>query len=222
MRTGLQTVPMYLSIFRCNLVRLVHAKQLETNATLLTRTSGGFVKMKTKSILNLLLGTLMFTLVSACGGGGGGSNITVTQPSTAVITLSTNVIGSIPATTTINSYNVTIILPEGVTVKSTVNPPETDANVVIATGNAAGASISAVYTAASGTLPGTLKIYVASAAGFDAGEFCKVSCDISSGHYPTASDFVPPTLDDATGIDASVSTVTLTNDLSLTSTAVID
>lgn len=178
--------------------------------------------MKTTSIWNLLIGALVLTMFTACGGGGGGGDVILTQPTHAVLTLSTTAAGTIPPTTTINSYNVTISLPACVTVKSTVNPPETDANVVTASGKAAGASISGVYTAATGTFPGTLKIYVASASGFNAGEFCTVTCDIAAGHYPTASNFVQPTLDDATGIDASVSTVTLTGQLSLTSTAVIN
>jgi hypothetical protein len=178
--------------------------------------------MKKIAISSLLILTVTLTLLSGCGGGGGGGGVTQTQHISAVLTLSTGVTGTIPATTTINSYSVTITLPTGVTVKSSVNPPETDANVVTASGKAASASISGVYTAATGTFPGIVKIYVASATGFEAGEFCKVTCDIAAGSSTTASDFSQPTLDDATGIDASVSTVTLNGELSLTSTAVIN
>jgi hypothetical protein len=179
--------------------------------------------MKKIAISSLLILTLTLTILSACGGGGGGG-VTLTQPTSAVLTLSTAVTGTIPATTTINSYNVTITLPAGVTVKSTVNPPETDAGVVTASGKASGALVSGVYTAATSTLPGTVKVYVASASGFDAGEFCKVNGDIAAGYYPTASSFAQPTLDDATGFDSNSSSTVLHMQtlMSLTETAVIN
>jgi hypothetical protein len=180
--------------------------------------------MKKITIASLLILVLSLSLLSACGGGGGGA--TLTQPTKAVVTLSTSVTGTIPPATTINSYNVTITLPAGVSVKSTVNPPETDANVVTASGKAAGASIIGVYTEATGTFPATVKLSVVkvdpiTGAGFDPGEFCTVTCDIAAGHYPVASNFVQPTLDDATGIDITTSTVILTGQLSLTGTAVV-
>jgi hypothetical protein len=141
------------------------------------------------------------------------------QPTTAILTLSTA--GSIPAGTTINSYVITITLPAGVTVKSTANQPETDDGVVTAAGTATGASTLGVYTPATDTSPGTVKVYVASANGFDPGVFCNVKCNLSAGQRPNASDFVPLTLDDATGMDASLSTVILTGELSLMATAVL-
>lgn len=177
-----------------------------------------------KKISSVLMCTLVLTVFSACGGGGD-SGFTVQQPTTAVITLATAATSTIPATTTINSYNVTITLPAGVTVKST-NPPETDAGVVTASGKASGASITGVYTVATGTFPAMVKLYVVevdpiTGAGFDPGEFCIVKGDIAAGHYPTASSFAQPTLDDASGIDISTSTVTLTGQLSLSATAVV-
>jgi hypothetical protein len=177
--------------------------------------------MRKISLSSLMISALILSVISACGGGGGGGGGGIPQPTTAALTLSTAVTGTIPAGTTVNSYDVTVTLPAGVTVKS-ANPPETDAGVVTASGNALGATITGVYTAATGTFPGTVKIFVASASGFDAGEFCKVNGDIAAGYHPTASDFTQPTLDDATGIDASVSTVILTGELSLTSTVVIN
>jgi hypothetical protein len=178
--------------------------------------------MKKISLSNLLIFALGLTMLSACGGGG--SSSALPQPTTAVLTLSTAATGTIPATTTINSYNVTITLPAGVTVKSTVNPPETDAGVVNASGKASGALVSGVYTPATGTFPGTVRVYVASATGFDPGEFCIVNGDITAGQYPTASNFVQPTLDDVTGYDIiSQSTVTtLAGQLSLSATAMVN
>lgn len=155
--------------------------------------------MKRISLSSFLIFALGLML-SACGGGEGSAT---PVPTTAVLTLSTAVTSTIPSTTTINSYNVTITLPAGVTVKTMPNSSETGTGVVTASGMASGALIYGVYTPATGIYPGTVGVYVTSATGFDAGEFCKVSCDFAAGNAPTASDFVPLTLDDATGWDSS-------------------
>jgi hypothetical protein len=173
--------------------------------------------MKKISLSSLLIFALALTTFSACGGGGGGGSSTPPpfQPTTAVLTLSTAVTGTIPANTTINGYDVTINLPAGVTVRSTT-----------ATGAAAGAAITSAGTT------GKVRIVIANASGFSAGEFSTMNCDIAPGSYPTASDFhqltfnVPPNPPDgggASGWDNNTSsTVDLTNDLSLTATAVIN
>ncbi len=186
--------------------------------------------MKKTALSSLMVFALTLTLLAACGSGGsGGGGVTVSQPTTAVLTLSTA--GTIPATTTINAYDVTVTLPAGVTVKSSVNAPLTDDGVVTATtGTASNITILGVYTAATGTFPGKVKISIINfdpitGAGFDPGPFCKVNGNIAAGHYPTASSFVQPTLDDATGTDLSnpslPSTVVLTGELSLSATAVV-
>ncbi len=179
--------------------------------------------MRKITLLSLLILALALTTLAACGGGGGGGT-TVPQPTTAVLTLSTVVTGTIPAGTTINSYDVTIPLPAGVTVKTMLNSSATGTGVVTLSGSAltSGALVEGVYTAATGTFPGTVKVSVAGGAGFAAGEFCKVNCDIAAGSYPSASSFAKPTLDDATGIDASISTVILTGQLSLSQSTVVN
>jgi hypothetical protein len=179
--------------------------------------------MKKINLATVLILALGLTTLPACGVGGINGTSPPTQPTTGVLTLSTAVTGTIPTGTTINSYNVTITLPAGVTVKTMLNSSATGTGVVTASGMASGAAVEGVYTAATGTFPGMVKIYVASATGFAAGEFCKVNCNIAAGHYPTASDFQLPTLDDVTGFDTvSQSTVTgLTGELSLTETAAI-
>lgn len=161
-------------------------------------------------------------LLTACG------RVDVTapqpaQPTAAVLTLSTAVTGTIPSGTTINSYDVTVVLPKGVTVKSTTNPPVTDNGVVTAVGSAAGSLVVAVYTAPTSIQAGTVKIHIANVAGFSAGEFSVVKCDIAEGTYPTTSDFAPPTLDDATGFDSQSSSTVLglEHKLLLTSTVVM-
>lgn len=181
--------------------------------------------MKKISLSSVLMCALVLTVLSACGGGGGDAGITVQQPTTAVITLATT--GTIPANTIITGYDVLISLPAGVTVKSTTAPPQTDVGVVTATGAAAvGSSVIAVYSAATGTLSGTVRILIAANTdGFSAGEFSKVICDIAAGHYPKITDF-PVQMFVASGLNISdpihPSTVDLTNNLTLTSTVAIN
>jgi hypothetical protein len=169
----------------------------------------------------LLIVALGLAMLPACGGSSSSTPQTRFQPTTAVLTLSTTATSTIPAGTTINSYNVTIPLPAGVTVKTMPGSSETGTGVVTAPGIAAGALISGVYTAATGTLPGIVKVYMISAAGLAPGDFCIVNADINAGYYPTASSFAPPTLDDATGLDSVPNTVILTGQLSLSATAVV-
>jgi hypothetical protein len=180
--------------------------------------------MKRLSLSILLALIPVVTLLAACGGGGGGGDagVTVQQPTTAIIKLATTINGTIPANTIITGYDVLISLPAGVTVKSTTTPPQTNDGVVTATGAAAGASVAAVYSAATSTLSGTIRILIAEADGFSAGEFSTVNCDIAAGHYPTAADFPQPTFV-ASGYNTNLnSTVDLSSMLSLTATAVIN
>lgn len=182
--------------------------------------------MKRIALSSLMILALTLTLLAACGsGGGGGGGVTVSQPTTAVLTLSTSVTGTIPPNTVITGYDVTITLPDGVTVKTMLNSSATSTDVVTTDGSAYanGALIQGVYSAATGSFPGTVKVFVASATGYDPGDFCKVKCDIAAGHYPTASNFHQPTFA-ASGLVTSptTSTVDLTGQLSLTETAVVN
>jgi hypothetical protein len=185
----------------------------------------GGLTMKMKSLMSLFMLVGALIILPHCGGGGGGGGNN-SGPTTAVLTLSTAVTGAIPATTTINGYDVTVTLPAGVTVQASpdsINPAVlvTDPNVVTATGSASGADVIAVYTAAVGGTPAMVKVHIASDSGFNAGAFCTITCDISAGTNPSAADFAQPTLDEATGLDSSYSTVNLTSELSLAAAAVI-
>lgn len=136
-----------------------------------------------RKLLPLTLTMLAAATLSACGGGGGGGAFLLpsSQP-TAVLTLST------AGTGTVYGIDVTVNLPEGVTAKSTM-PPQTDAGVATASGAAAGSTVAAVYSAASGTVPGKIRLLAAKATGFGVGEFATVKCDIASGHTPMQADF---------------------------------
>lgn len=174
--------------------------------------------MKKTSLLSMLILALALSTLAACGGGGGGGSVTIPQSTTAVLTLSTTVTGTIPANTIITGYDVTISLPAGVTVKSTT-PPQTDAGVV--TDYPSGSSMVAVYSAATGTIPGKVRILITSGTGYYAGVFSKVNCNIAAGQYPKASDFQQPTFAASGWDDNTKSTVDLTGQLSLTEAAVI-
>ena len=166
--------------------------------------------------------TLLLLLLSACGGGGGGGGGAAPQPGTAVVTLSTalTATGTIPAGTTINGYEVTMDLPTGVTVKSSVTPA-TDPGVVVSSGSdTIGSYIESTYTAATGTIPGKIRIVVANTNGMAVGEFSKVTCDVAAGLNLNSSAFSQPSFT-AIGWQTSNSTVYLTSELTLTATAVV-
>ena len=174
--------------------------------------------MKTRFFISMLI--LSMSMFAACGGG---VQDTPVQSTAAILTLSTAVSGTISSSTAITSYDVTVILPAGVTARSTTRPPLTDAGVVTAIGSAAGSLVTAVYSAPTSTRGGMVKIYIVSAGGFSAGAFSAVNCDIAAGADPKPSNFEPATLDDATGFDSTSSSTVLDLEyqLSLTSTVVI-
>jgi len=179
--------------------------------------------MKKISLLSLAILIPAIMIITDCGGGGGGGGgAAAPQATTAIITLSTATIPADPkpaAGTTITDYQVTITLPAGVTVMSSVTPT-TDAGVVTLSGMAAvpgtGATVIGNYTHAINIL----RIDVAAYPGFNAGEFCKVICNINPGSHPQAADFAF-TFDYAGGLDISSSTVDLTADLTLQKSVLI-
>ena len=155
------------------------------------------LSMKKLSCTSIILLFLAVFVLSGCGGGSSGT--TVTQPTAAVVKLLSSGTG-----TTIGGIDMTIELPAGVSVMSTITPT-TDAGVVTASGVAAtGSFIYGVYTAATSTGPATLKIVLANATGFDDGEFCTVNGSLEAGYSPSASDFV---LASFTAYDVSGNTI---------------
>ncbi len=128
------------------------------------------------------------TALSGCGGGGGGApSPPPATPTRAVLKLSTTGTG-----TQIGGLDVIVQLPAGVTVKST-NAPETDAGVVVASGQAASNSlVTSTYTPASGGAPAFVRVGLVNGNtnGFDIGEFVTINCDLANGTAPSAADFV--------------------------------
>jgi hypothetical protein len=121
--------------------------------------------------------------MAGCGSGGGGT--TAAAPTQAIITLSTQ---GTPSLTPLNSAQVILTLPAGVTVAADQNG-NTSNGVVKASGTATGAEIvSGNYTPATSTTQGTVKVFVVKSAGFSAGEFATVTCNFT-GATPSATSF---------------------------------
>jgi len=164
------------------------------------------------NILKNLLGMFFAVAVMAlfgCGGGGGGA---AAPPTKATLKLST----AGTAGTTIAGIQVTVVLPKGVTVAATttIDPTtmETNAGVVLLSGAAVAdpAAFSqlkptAVYTPATATTPGKVKIGLAAQKDFNLGEFVTLNTDIAAGNVPVATDF---TLEGFTAFDANGAAIT--------------
>lgn len=153
------------------------------------------------NILKRLSGMLFAVAVMAlfgCGGGGGGTSQPgpAAQPTTATLKLLTQ---SATAGTKIRGIEVTVVLPQGVTVSaipSTLNPAlqETTAGVVTISGVADPAAFvqlkpTAIFTPATTTKPGTLFLSLPATADFNPGEFATVNTVIAAGSFPKVTDF---------------------------------
>jgi hypothetical protein len=106
---------------------------------------------------------------------------------------------SATAGTKISGIEVTVVLPQGVTVAaapSAVNPAvqEANAGVVTISGVADPAVFTqvkptAIFTPASATKPGTVFLSLPASADFNPGEFVTVITAITPGTFPKATDF---------------------------------
>lgn len=126
---------------------------------------------------------LLLALAVGCGSGGKTNTVHLTPQAKAVVKVS--VVGT-PSVTPLVGAQATVHLPAGVSVKTYLNSAQTGTDVVVASGMSAPADlVLGVYSAASGTV----SVYVLTAAGFPAGEFATINCDIKTGFKPQASDF---------------------------------
>jgi hypothetical protein len=154
------------------------------------RQTGRLMNMKRLTRTTSFMAVCGILLVLGCGGGGGGGTTGggSTQPTEAVVKIAMT--GTLPAGTLIGGIDIAVSLARGVSAKSTSNPPETDAGVVVASGVAStNSQILATYTPPSGSTHGTARLLVINASGFGTGEFATVSGDIAEGYNPTSADF---------------------------------
>ena len=170
----------------------------------------------TRKAIGMLI--LACTMLPACGGSSSSSPAPEVQPTKATLTLSSTVTGSIAPGTIIAGYDVTIKLPAGITVKSSVAPPLTDDGVVThVTATAPPSSlVYGIYTAATASAPGTVRVIAAKADGFSVGNFTILNGDITPGFRPRSADFSQPTFTVSDGTGAY-----LTGQMNVTATAVI-
>ena len=133
---------------------------------------------KTRAVIGILA-----CAAALCGCSGGKGQ---TSP-TAILTLGTQ--GTVAAQS-IRGLELTITLPAGVTISSDGSGTPSE-GVLAASGPAAGgsAAVAGHYTAAVGSTPGTLTLVLVKTAGFDAGEFATVTCNLGEGAAPGPADF---------------------------------
>lgn len=140
----------------------------------------GGERLKIAGCLFLVLLTSLCTL-HGCGGGSANSPTgTASQSRTATVKLSTQGSGS-----NLSGIQLTVHLPDGVTINASDGVPQTGA--VKASGVApADSTLAARYLPASGSTPGQLTIILASTTNFPSGEFATVSCELAAGKTLTS------------------------------------
>jgi hypothetical protein len=137
-----------------------------------------------KALFSLIVALISLT---ACGGNVS-TQTTNTQKTRAVVKIATA--GTLPVGTLIGGIDITLTLAPGVTAKSTANPPEIDAGVVVASGVASTSSqVLSTYTPPTGSAQGKAHLLVVNANGFRAGEFATFTGNIATGNNPTAAAF---------------------------------
>lgn len=149
-----------------------------------------------------------------CGGGGGGGSTTVYSTTTLKVSLS----GTLPAGTAIISAGFTLTLPANVT-PAMVNGAVASSVVTPSGTFAGGTALPPIYTLATATTAGTLRVVLANAspAGVtQVGEISTVVLQLANGAAPTASAFTLSAVDVrdtfgilVSGMQALVSGVTL-------------
>lgn len=143
--------------------------------------------MKRQMTIGLLMAMFGIISLSGCGANPGGGSTATSQPTSAVIKVSTQ--GTLTSGTQIGGLDITVTLPTGVSVKSVTNPPETDSGVVVTSDAAANSTVLSTYAVATSASTGKVRVLLANTGGFGTGEFMTIHCDIASGSTPTASGF---------------------------------
>lgn len=111
-------------------------------------------------------------------------------PAQGKTVLTLNTAGSLPAGATIGGLGITVNLPDSVTIP-TDGSGNVSSGVVATSGVAAGqATVLALFSAATATVPAKLHLVLASmAAGMPVGEFATITCTVTTGDTPAETDF---------------------------------
>lgn len=92
-------------------------------------------------------------------------------------------------TALIGGIDTVVTLPPGVTVKADASG-KVPSSALTASGMALGSFVAGHYTPPAAGRRGFIRIGIISAAGFAAGEFATIQCDIAPGAAPAAADFI--------------------------------
>jgi hypothetical protein len=152
-------------------------------------------KSNMKNILIYLAMTLALLTLAACGGGGGGDNGTAGQnpQPTAKTTaaLKINLTGTLPDSAAIAGTDFTLTLPANVTPAMTNGAVST--GVVSLSGTfAGGTQTPPVYTAATESAPGTLKVILVNPINSgvtQVGEVATITLQLANSAAPTTGSF---------------------------------
>ena len=170
--------------------------------------------MKRVQIAPLLMAVML--IFSGCGGGGGETRI----PTAVDLKLSAS---APPAGTSIGALDVTLTLPDGVTIQADSSGIISDS--VFLYGSAIPTNTlnikGAILIPASQGIKAKVVISMAVASGFSGGEFAVLKCGITNGKTPVAADFVIEKADFQGGADlnniATIPGITVTPSLVITS-----
>lgn len=158
-----------------------------------------------KRLIVAMTATFCLAVIASCGGGSGAVTPSpVTQPTKAILHLTTT--GG-PSGVKLAGVGITVHLPTGVTAK-TDSTGAVQSSVVTPSGVAAGATMTPPqYTPAQPGNSATLSFVVASSSadGFGTGEFVTLNLDVTTGASVSATQF---TLSDLAPVDLCYANVT--------------
>jgi hypothetical protein len=134
--------------------------------------------------------TVVFAILTACGGGGSSTNYGAPPPATshtATVKLATS--GTPSAQ--LAGLEIVVTLPAGVTPPLNSDGSVAGSDATVSGVAAPGSMVTPVYTPASGTSKATLRLVLASknTAGFGAGEFATLTLTVAPGATLSQSDF---------------------------------
>jgi hypothetical protein len=149
--------------------------------------------MHLRNIL-LFLAPLFLAALTACGGGGKG--VTPPQPATVTVKLST--VAKTGETPQIKGVTVSLLLPDGVTLKTVSSTKQTASGVIRYSGATPFSNLTSqlqprplfgIFSTSGSPGRSAVTISFIGSTAFGAGEFATMTCDIASGKTASESSF---------------------------------